>query len=355
MDNPRFVSKGVCCNQVTNRLWILVLLSAALSGPGARAADLEDSPTSLRSAIARGLDVVTKAAGRYPENQSCFSCHHQTLPLLAAVTARDHGVTIDQTLLPAQTAFTHASFHDDLDDLREGRRIGGRAMTVGYGLWALRLADAPADETTVAMVTYLFKMQHDDGHWSRQTSRPPLEESNVACTTLAIYGLKNHAAESQRQAADQSIEKAARWLDQAAIASQEDRCFRLWSLDLLGASAEQIAVARQTVLASQRNDGGWAQLDTMASDAYATGQTLWMLQVTGFDAAEEAYRRGAKYLLSTQCDDGSWFVRSRSKPVQPYFDNGDPHGKDQFISTPATCWAVAALAAAVKDKADGKP
>jgi hypothetical protein len=27
-----------------------------------------------------------------------------------------------------------------------------------------------------------------------------------------------------------------------------------------------------------------------------------------------------------------------------FFDNGDPHGKDQFISIAATCWAVAALA-----------
>lgn len=108
------------------------------------------------------------------------------------------------------------------------------------------------------------------------------------------------------------------------------------------------------VLDSQRGDGGWAQLDAMESDAYATGQTLWILQATGFDTAEEAYQRGTKYLLSTQCD-GSWFVRSRSKPVQPYFDNADPHGKDQFISTPATCWAVAALAACVKENADGKP
>src|SRR5262249_38804403 len=30
-----------------------------------------------------------------------------------------------------------------------------------------------------------------------------------------------------------------------------------------------------------------------------------------------------------------------------FFDNGDPHGKHQFISTPATCWAVVALAGAL--------
>ena len=36
-------------------------------------------------------------------------------------------------------------------------------------------------------------------------------------------------------------------------------------------------------------------------------------------------------LLKTQRGDGSWFVKSRSKPVQVYFDNGDPHERDQFI------------------------
>ncbi|HET6880566.1 MAG TPA: hypothetical protein VFI31_10450, partial [Pirellulales bacterium] len=119
--------------------------------------------------------------------------------------------------------------------------------------------------------------------------------------------------------------------------------------------ADEITKARKTVLAAQRDDGGWAQLDTMESDAYATGQTLWILQATCSDPTDEAYQRGTKHLLSTQGNDGSWHVRSRSKPVQPYFDNGDPHGEDQFISTPATCWAVAALAAAVKEDAVGKP
>ena len=268
--------------------------------------------------------------------------------MLAAFTADRHGVAIDERLLPEQTAFTLESFGDDHDDLRQGRGIGGRAMTIGYALWALRLGGTSPDATTEAMIAYLLKTQHDDGHWSRQTSRPPLEESNIACTTLAIYGLQQFATPDQKSQADGAIAKAAAWLEGAKAESQDDRCFRLWSLTLLGAADERIAEARAAVIAKQCDDGGWAQLDGMESDAYATGQTLWMLQATGVNAADAVYRRGTDYLLSTQCEDGSWRVRSRSKPVQPYFDNGDPHGKDQFISTPATCWAVAGLAAALK-------
>ena len=55
------------------------------------------------------------------------------------------------------------------------------------------------------------------------------------------------------------------------------------------------------------------------------------------------YRRGLEYLIKHQMQDGSWHVESRSKPFQLYFETGYPHGKDQFISTTAACWATLAL------------
>ena len=43
--------------------------------------------------------------------------------------------------------------------------------------------------------------------------------------------------------------------------------------------------------------------------------------------------------------DGSWLAESHVKnKAQPYFENGDPHGEHQFLSTAATAWAVAGLA-----------
>ena len=56
------------------------------------------------------------------------------------------------------------------------------------------------------------------------------------------------------------------------------------------------------------------------------------------------YRRGLRFLIRTQLADGSWHVRSRSKPFQTYYESGFPHGKDQFISITASGWATAALA-----------
>jgi len=40
-------------------------------------------------------------------------------------------------------------------------------------------------------------------------------------------------------------------------------------------------------------------------------------------------------------------AKTRARPVQVFFDNGDPHDKDQFISIWATGRSVTALARAV--------
>ena len=61
-----------------------------------------------------------------------------------------------------------------------------------------------------------------------------------------------------------------------------------------------------------------------------------------------AYRKGVRFLLDTQLEDGSWYVRTRAIPVQLYFDSEFPHGQDQFISAAATNWATMALAGAVR-------
>jgi hypothetical protein len=82
----------------------------------------------------------------------------------------------------------------------------------------------------------------------------------------------------------------------------------------------------------------------MGSDAYATGQALYALQSSGLTARDRVHQRAVSYLLRTQLEDGTWFVRSRAFGFQPYFESGFPHGVDQFISASATSWAVIALA-----------
>lgn len=301
----------------------------------------------VATAVARGLPLVQKAAENYPTHRNCFSCHHQTLPMLAMTSARQAKLVIDDPLPRAQAEFSHKSFRDTHEDLRAGRGVGGRALTVGYALWALQLAEWKPDETTTAMIGYLLKTQHADGYWTGQAVRPPLEESYFMATALAVQGMKHYAAVDQQTAVAAALGKAKSWLKTAAVTTQEDRNARLWSLLLLDGKPEDLQTERAAVVKAQRDDGGWSQIAELASDAYATGQALYVLRATGMPAADAVYRRGVEFLLKTQCSDGSWHVKTRSKPIQKEFDNGDPHGKDQFISTPASCWALAALAQAL--------
>lgn len=303
------------------------------------------NPNRIASAVSRALPLVEKAAANYPTHRDCFACHHQTLPMLAMVSVRGDTDRTADTALRAQAEFTHKSFKSKQASMLEGKGIGGRSMTVGYGLWAFDVADWPSDEVTEAMVTYLLKNQEREGYWKTTSNRPPLEESDITCTVLAMSGIRKYAADAQRIDVDERTAKAQTWLCTAPVESNEDRVMKLWGLFQCDAAAEQIESARSAVLAAQRADGGWSQLDSMDSDAYATGQTLYVLRVTDLKTQENGARqRGMTFLLDTQRDDGSWLVETRSNPIQVYFDNGDPHGKNQFISTPATAWAVAALA-----------
>ena len=81
----------------------------------------------------------------------------------------------------------------------------------------------------------------------------------------------------------------------------------------------------------------------MESTAYATGKALVALQAAGLPVSDPAYQRGVQFLLTSQLEDGSWYVRTRAAGLQPYFDNGFPHGVDQWISAAGTSWATMAL------------
>lgn len=300
----------------------------------------------IRPAIQPALQLLEKSAAEYPNQRTCFSCHHQTLPMQALVLARDHGIPINEELFRNQTKLTHETFSSRRANLEKGTGIGGKSMTVAFGLWALDLGGWPSDSTTSAMIAFLLQNQEKDGHFASNLDRPPLEDSIVTSTTLAAYYMQKFAGAEQKPAVERAVSSAQAWLIDAPTRSQEDRNFKLWGLHLLQAGRERVEQARQAVLGSQRPDGGWGQLAALDSDAYATGQTLFVLHQSGTATTDPAYQRGVRFLLETQLPDGSWRVRTRSKPIQVFFESGFPHGDDQFISICATSWAVAALTAA---------
>lgn len=328
---------------------VLVVLSAAMSPGFARSAAPVEAPRPLlaeraRAAVERSIVLLQTTAAEYRRQRECFSCHHQALPVLTLVEARRHGFAIGAGDLQAQLEHTAAHLLRGRDGYREGRGQGGQADTAGWALWTLEAGGLAGDETTAATVNYLLSYQSDLGHWRSPGKRPPTQGSEFTTTYVALRGLEAFGTPEQREGIAARRSRVIEWLRETPAGDTEDRVFRLRSLAYLG--DEGADAAARELSAAQRPDGGWAQKGDMESDAYATGSALATLGEYGYlNPADPVYRRGVEFLLRTQQADGSWHVATRSKPIQVYFESGFPHGKDQFVSTAATCWGVMALLA----------
>jgi N-acyl-D-amino-acid deacylase len=306
-------------------------------------------PAEVKAAVEKGLNRIRQGADSYPKHRNCFSCHHQATALFSLDSAARHGFTIDQARREELVRFTLKSFAKK-DTIARGQGIGGANTTAAYALAALAAGGHPADDTTDALVQFLLVRQRADGAWPGVTNRPPTEGSPFTATAMALFGLKHYVADrGWRASADMqkrtaaAAEKGRAWLLQNRGDATEDRVFRLRGLVHAGAAPADVEAARDELLGAQRDDGSWAQLPKMDGDAYATGTALMALRLAGLGTDHAAYRRGARWLLKEQKDDGSWIVETRSRPIQIFFDNGDPGGKSQFISFAATGWATLAL------------
>ena len=281
-------------------------------------------------AIRKAAGLVAKSAGSYIEKRDCISCHHQSLPMWAL------GQAGFGKGLPAQKEYIEDYFEGRLEQMAKGQRVIGGPYTAGYALAGMAESGGKPSPTTDALVQYLRHSQHKDGSWRIRTHRPPLEDSHFTATALAIRGMLAYGKPK-----DGVVKAAKTWLLTNNPTSTEDYVFQVLGVHWAGSKVEPHG---QELLRLQREDGGWGQLPSMESDAYATGMSLFALRETGIiETSDCAYESGVKWLLDHQQVDGSWHVRSRSKPIQQYFDSGFPHGKDQFISIAATCWAILAL------------
>ena len=288
---------------------------------------------ATRMAAQRAIPLIEKSAAIYTQERDCFSCHHQALTVMTLSRAKLAGLSVRDNTISAQTKFTLEYFDDRKDRLPKGEGVPGGSYSAGYALAGLTAAKEPANETTQALVQYLLKKQNKDGSWRIGTHRPPLEDSHFTATALGIKGTPKGTHTKQ----------AANWLKQAKSKSTEDHTFKVLGLHWAKADQERTAAAK-ALLKLQGEDGGWAQTSEMNSDAYATGQALTALKESSLlKVSSPQYKRGVAWLLKNQKVDGSWQVKTRSKPIQKYFESGFPHGQDQFISISATCWAVMAL------------
>jgi squalene cyclase len=326
---------------------ICVSLFASIAGAGENVATTDE----IRVAVAKAIPLLEKGAAGHREHRTCFACHNQGLPILALTTAKLRGFEVSDAELKQNTEFIVESLGKNRAGYLEGEGQVGQADTAGYALWALEQLGHKPDETSAAVVEYLLQYQKESDYWRTTVARPPLEVGPFTTTYLAIRGLRHWGTNGQKERIDARIAQVRGWLLNAPAESTEDRVFRLWSLKLADAKEEDVQTATNDIVNTQLEDGGWEQLEGMNADAYATGSALVALHEAGGMATSDAvYQRGLRFLLQTQQEDGTWHVKTRSRPFQAYFETGFPYGRDQFISAAASGWATTALALACPEQ-----
>jgi ankyrin repeat protein len=298
---------------------------------------------SVRQAVVESLPLLQKSGGTFAAKRGCISCHHQALVAMTVGRARQRGVEVDERMAEQERSRVLRV----LERNREQMLLGGGVtdeLAPAYVLAALAAEEQKPNFTTDALVQFLVLQQRPDGSWRTPVYRPPQDASDLTFTALAARGLRLFAPKGRHQEMEGRFQSAREWLVRAQAQDTEDKTFRLLGLAWTHAEPRHIQQAVAALLHEQRGDGGWAQLPTLKSDAYATGQVLVALREGGGLAVDhEAYRRGVEFLLKTQRADGSWFVPTRSFPLQPHVETGFPHGRSQFISLAGTNWATMAL------------
>ncbi|MGA2212590.1 MAG: ankyrin repeat domain-containing protein [Bryobacteraceae bacterium] len=306
---------------------------------------------SVQAAVKKILPLLEMSGEQVFKSRGCVSCHNNSLPAMTVALARSKGFAVNEEQARKELGFAVATDMPYLEPMRLGSTIGGGSDTLGYTLMGMAAAGYPADALTDAHIHYLSIYQLADGSWRTNSYRPPEEYGPFTTTAVVLRSIKLYPIPGRREEFRDRIARAKRWLLSAQASSQEERSMQLIALADAGASATERAPFVSALRAAQNREGSWSLVPGVPGEAYATGEALYALHVSGEVSTSDAvYQRGVEWLLRNQLADGSWFMPTRAVPVQPHtFESGFPHGWHQFASDGASSWAAMALLFSLPD------
>ena len=326
----------------------LTLLKVSRPQPPAAAVPGPSAPVDVKTAVERGLALLETSSQKFYEGSGCVSCHHQNAAGLAAGEVRAKGLRVDPKASAARIDMLKAG--PPLPLLLERMDINVPEVFAS-ALAALAAENVPPNPVTDMIAADIAAAQAADGSWHIQNGggdRPPAEEGGIARAALCLRSLQVYGSPARAGEMNARIAQARTWLLAQQPVTSDDRNMQLLGLRWADADAATLKPLAAAILTQQQPDGGWRQHGGVATDAYATGQSLYALaKAGGVPATDPAYQRGVNYLVATQNANGSWRVTSRAPKFQAFFNSGFPYGGDQWISAWATGWATMALAQAV--------
>lgn len=338
-------------------LFAMVLSALCLAQP-VRAEEPAAIPSAtteqVHQTVDRALAYITAESGSWLKTRQCAACHHAPVTLWALGEAERQGYTIDQTfvvdtiesLLGSREKLLSTRIFPDPaappDPRPSGLNMGLPFLAVGAR--SLASLTEGQKQSLQLIAEEIISKQQADGSWEfiARLRRPPINESQTTDAAWIIMALEGETGADAPEARRAALSKAIAWLDAAKLEDlHQEKVMKVLMGTRSGKPRETLQTTIDELLALQRSDGGWSQtIPEPQSDAFATGQTLYVLSLAGYTAEQPAMKRGIDFLVTTQAADGSWEMDSRSTP------DGSP-GSSTLL-TPITCtassWAALGLA-----------
>jgi squalene-hopene cyclase-like protein len=274
-----------------------------------------------QQAVERAVAFLEKDAAKWRNDRGCATCHHGTMTVWALSEAKNRGYPVGAETLSDMVQWTKDQFVPRFSKPRDARP-GWNLVSVPaiyLGVMSQTLPILSRDEINRVAV-HLARHQEEDGAWllpPPANGAPPTWESRESLALWAYLAWEPHVAADPQEATEDrmSRETAMAWLSAATLTETTQVIgLRLLLAVRTGKPAEQIQSGIERLLHRQNSDGGWSQVSEMPSDAYATGQSLWVLSFAGVRTERPEIGRAVSFLVENQREDGSWAMTSRNHP-----------------------------------------
>lgn len=299
---------------------------AACDG-GVRTAPAPAVDGDVRDAAQKGLSFLERSTVQWQGQHNCYGCHVQAVTVKAMAVGRHHDYAVDdshlRTVVEGLTTVTGGSRsqgglrYSSGSYLSASKSLGGAAFAQ-YDAWI----GTDLREDLLQTADELRSLQQTHGPIKSDYSHAPVAIGELQDTVLAMATWNQAYARTADDSWLTALGRAEDWLSgrvagwgDTAPADLQQINYALMGLKAARSGTGEAATARlmRWLLDAQNTDGGWSLHRGGASEAYATGQTLYTLRTMGLTETDPAVAQGTKWLLQRQGEDGGWSHSGRER------------------------------------------